>query len=56
MAESERIRIAGARVTLRGDDPGEVATLELVRENDGWHVVLGLSRERDVPSPTVLSP
>lgn len=45
-----------ARVTLRGDDPGEVATLELVRENDGWHVVLGLSRERDVPSPIVLSP
>jgi hypothetical protein len=58
----ERIRgedvvIEGDRavITLRGGKPGETARVELVREPDGWHVVLGLEHERpEPPRPQII--
>ena len=45
--KSEDVSVRGDRatVTLRGKKAGEVARVALVREPDGWRVVLGLERE-----------
>jgi hypothetical protein len=43
----EDVSVQGDRafVTLRGKKRGELARVECVREDDGWHVVLGLEHE-----------
>jgi hypothetical protein len=54
----EDVVVEGDRavVTLRGAKPSEAARVELVREPDGWHVVLGLEHDRpQAPRPQIIA-